>query len=163
APNVDNEPEPQTNRLTRYPGPLPIEGRGRTRGHRKSMMSWKSTWSLVGAAVALFVFIVVFERRLSPSDAPAPLPMTIVPLKPAGDQAYVQLGNSPGIYVVPAEIMNRLPAAANDWRETALINLEGLNVDRVEVRNQGRIFTVQVNPTNGQFYLTRPGPARADR
>ena len=210
------------------------------------MMSWKMTWSLVGAAVALFLFIVLFERGISPSDAPTPLPGAIVTVKPAdvtglqfrrtnqfvlraertnqswnitgpinypaegyaidhllgmlstlypyayispdelkqgkksvaefgldvpmatltlhhngrrtdimfggrtavGDQAYVQLANNPGIYVVPAEVVNRLPRTVNDWREIALINVEGLNVDRVEVRNQGRSFAVQANATN---------------
>ena len=43
----------------------------------------------------------------------------------------------------------------------ALINLEGVNVDRLEVRSQGRGFTIQT--TNGEFHLTKPTPARADR
>jgi len=84
-------------------------------------------------------------------------------LTPAGDFGYLQLGNTPGIYVVPAEIFKRLPRTANDWRDTALVNLSGLaDLDRFEVRNQGRGgFSLQVNMTNHQYYLTRPTPARA--
>ena len=81
---------------------------------------------------------------------------------PVGDQVYVQILNSPGIYVVSGEVFDRLPQSANDWRDTALLNLEGLTLDRVEVRAAGRGFAVQINPTNKQFYLSKPTPARAD-
>jgi hypothetical protein len=225
------------------------------------MTTWKTTWTLVGAAALLFAFIYFFERRMTPTDAPAPPPaallkfkaseVTVVQLRrtnqfvlraertnqnwnitapisypaerfavelllnslaglfpstyigpdelkaqkksiaefgldvplasltlqhagrrsevlfgsrtPAGDQAYVQLANQPGIYVVPAEINRLLPRNATDWRDIALINLEGLNLDRFEVRSPGRGFVVQVNPTNLQFYLSKPITARADR
>lgn len=85
-------------------------------------------------------------------------------MAPSGDLAYFQLLNTPGVYVVPAEVLSRLPRTANEWRDISLINLEGLPVDRFEVRSQGpqgRGFAIQ--STNAQFYLTRPSPARADR
>ena len=80
---------------------------------------------------------------------------------PAGDLAYFQLLSTPGVYLVPGEILRRLPRKPNDWRDRALINLQGVNVDRLEVRSQGRGFTIQT--TNGEFHLTKPTPARADR
>jgi len=80
---------------------------------------------------------------------------------PAGDLAYFQLLSTPGIYLISAEILARLPRTANDWRDQTLINLEGVNADRLEVRSLGRGFAIQT--TNGQFYLTKPTPARADR
>jgi len=80
---------------------------------------------------------------------------------PAGDLAYFQLLSTPGIYLIPAEVFTRLPHSANDWRDRALINLEGVNADRLEVRSLGRGFAIQT--TNGQFYLAKPTPARADR
>ena len=81
---------------------------------------------------------------------------------PVGDQVYIQLLNSPGIYAVSGEVFDRLPQTVNDWRDMALLNLEGLTLDRVEVRSAGRGFAVQVNPTNKMFYLSKPTPARAD-
>src|SRR5947209_2683654 len=67
---------------------------------------------------------------------------------PAGDLAYFQLLSTPGIYLISAEILARLPRTANDWRDQTLINLEGVNADRLEVRSLGRGFAIQT--TNGQ-------------
>src|SRR5258706_3323944 len=80
---------------------------------------------------------------------------------PAGDLAYFQLLDTPGIYLVPAELARQLPHTVNQWRDTALVNLEGINADRFEVRSPSRGFAIQT--TNGQFQLTRPSPAKADR
>ena len=81
---------------------------------------------------------------------------------PVGDQVYLQLPSAPGLYVVGAELFDRLPQSASDWRDTALLHLAGLEWDRVEVRSAGRGFAVQINPTNKLFYLSKPTPARAD-
>jgi hypothetical protein len=81
---------------------------------------------------------------------------------PLADQVYVQLLAQPGIYVVSAEVFDRLPRSANDWRDTALLNLAGLVLDRVEVRAPGRGFAIVLDPTNRSFRLLRPTPARAD-
>jgi hypothetical protein len=81
----------------------------------------------------------------------------------SGDFVYLQLLNTPGIYVVPAEIVRRLPQGVNDWRDLALVNINGMNADRFEVRGPGRGFAIQVNVTNQQYYLTKPSPARADK
>src|SRR3954468_18618119 len=48
----------------------------------------------------------------------------------AADMAYFQVRNTPGVYVVPVDVFRRLPQSPNDWRDPALINLSGLNVDR---------------------------------
>ncbi len=75
-----------------------------------------------------------------------------------GDQVYVQLLNAPGIYVVGAEVFDLLPRSPNDWRDQALVNLAGLNLDRIEVRSPGRGFAIEVNPTNKLLYLSKPAP-----
>ena len=80
-----------------------------------------------------------------------------------GDQVYVQLLTSPVIYLVPAEIFDRLPRNLNDWRDPALVNLANLAVDRFEVRSPGRGYAVHVDSTNKLFYLSKPTSARADR
>jgi hypothetical protein len=78
-----------------------------------------------------------------------------------GDQAYLQLANSSGIYVVPAELAAILPRTANDWRDTALVNLTESNLDRIEVRTPTRSFAIEVDPTNKVLYLSKPTRARA--
>jgi len=78
-----------------------------------------------------------------------------------GDQVYVQFINAPGIYVLPAELLSILPHTANDWRDTALVNLIESNLDRIEVRTASRSFAIEVDPTNKVLYLSKPTRARA--
>ncbi len=80
---------------------------------------------------------------------------------PVGDQVYLQLLNAPGIYVVGAEILALLPGTANEWRDTALLDLKDFAVDRIEVRNAARTFAIEVNSTNKALYLSKPSFARA--
>ena len=82
---------------------------------------------------------------------------------PVGDHVYVQLLTVPGIYVVGAELFDRLPQGVNDWRDPSLLNLLGLSLDRMEVRAPGRGFAVQENQTNHMFYLIKPQTVRASR
>ncbi len=82
---------------------------------------------------------------------------------PVGDHIYVQLLNKPGIYVVNAEIFDRLPAGPNNWRDPSLLSLVGLSLDRMEVRAPGRSFVIQGNQTNGLFYFSKPQMVRASR
>ncbi len=80
---------------------------------------------------------------------------------PVGDHVYAQLLTTPGIYVVEAEVFDRLPRTEHDWRDPALMNLLGLTFDHMEVRAPGRGFAIQANQTNGLFYLSRPQMVRA--
>ncbi len=82
---------------------------------------------------------------------------------PLGDQVYMQLLNSSAIYAVSAELFDRLPRSVHDWRDTSLLNLNGLLLDRMEVRAPAKGFALSVNPTNKVFVLTKPTPARADK
>lgn len=78
-----------------------------------------------------------------------------------GDQVYVQVARSPGIYVVGADLLAMLPRTANDWRDTALVNMTDSNLDRIEVRTASRSFAIEVDPTNKVLYLAKPTRARA--
>ncbi|HKQ39892.1 MAG TPA: DUF4340 domain-containing protein [Verrucomicrobiae bacterium] len=78
-----------------------------------------------------------------------------------GDQVYLQVMNTPGIYIVPAELPQILPQTANDWRDTALVNLTESNLDRFEVRTTARSFAIEVDATNKVLYLAKPTRARA--
>ena len=81
---------------------------------------------------------------------------------PVGDQVYVQVAGKTGISLVTAEVLDRLPRTANDWRDPSLLGMRGLAIDRLEVRSAGRGFAAQVGLTNGVFYLTKPLQVRAN-
>lgn len=78
-----------------------------------------------------------------------------------GDQVYLQVMNAPGIYVVPADLLQVVPQTANDWRDRALVNLTESTLDRFEVRTTSRSFAIEVDPTNKVLYLSKPTRARA--
>jgi hypothetical protein len=81
---------------------------------------------------------------------------------PVGDQVYVQVPGKTGIALATAEVLDRLPRTANDWRDPSLLGMRGLTIDRLEVRSAGRGFAAQVGLTNGLFYLTKPLQVRAN-
>lgn len=79
-----------------------------------------------------------------------------------GDQVYVQLLSSPGIYVINADLFDHLPRSFSHWRDTTLVNLDGLTYNRIEVRAPSRGFTIEWDPTNKVFNLTKPALARVN-
>jgi hypothetical protein len=81
---------------------------------------------------------------------------------PAGEGVYLQMAGERGIHVVPAELFDRLPRSFNDWRDTALVSLDGVAFNRMEVRSPARGFAVEVDQPSKSFRLTKPSPARAD-
>jgi len=86
---------------------------------------------------------------------------------PPGDGVYVQVPDADGIYVVDAEVYDRLPRGFDEWRDTALISAAmtkqaGAVWNRMEVRTAGRGFAIQADAADGVLYLSKPTPARAD-
>ena len=81
---------------------------------------------------------------------------------PVGDQVYMQASHDPAVFTGPAELFDRLPRTANDWRDTTLINFLNVHASRFEVRAAGRGFALEVDQTNRILVLTKPTPARAD-
>src|SRR3954452_4741768 len=79
-----------------------------------------------------------------------------------GDRVYLQLLNSSDIYVVGTDAYDLLPFNSTDWRDLALVNVAGMNADRMELRSALRSYSIQVNQASGQFLLTKPTVARAD-
>ena len=80
----------------------------------------------------------------------------------AGDQVYVQVVGRPGIDVVEATLIDRLPRSVNDWRDTALFNLTGWNFDRVETIKPGGGLALQRDASGKLWQLSRP-QQRADQ
>jgi hypothetical protein len=79
-----------------------------------------------------------------------------------GDQVFLQVVGVEGVYVVDADFLNYLPRTANDWRDTALINLNGLTFDRLAVTNGTKMFELRRQGTNKLWRMVYPLQARAN-
>lgn len=79
-----------------------------------------------------------------------------------GDQVYVKVVGTEGVNIVDANLLKLLPRTPNDWRDTALINLQSVLFDRLTVSNATAAFELQRQPTNQLWRLVRPLAVRAD-
>ncbi|MFO1513075.1 MAG: DUF4340 domain-containing protein [Verrucomicrobiota bacterium] len=79
-----------------------------------------------------------------------------------GDQVYVQVVGTEGVFVVDADLLKMLPRKADDWRDTALADLGRILFDRIAVSNTVATLGLQRDPSNHLWRLTRPMSARAD-
>lgn len=80
-----------------------------------------------------------------------------------GDQLYVQVAGVAGVYVVDAGLLRELPRTKDDWRDTTLIDLNGLLFDRVVVTNGTRVLELQQEAANHLWRIINPpSGARAD-
>ncbi len=83
-----------------------------------------------------------------------------------GDEVFVQVVGVPGLCVVDAQWLSLVPRSANDWRDTALMDLPNLAIDRLIVTNSGaKSLEFQREATNKLWRMTPVGfaqPARAN-
>ena len=79
-----------------------------------------------------------------------------------GDQVFVQVVGGVDIYVVEADLMKLLPVSATDWRDPALVDLRGLEFERISITNAGKVIVLQRDATNATWRISEPLPARAD-
>jgi len=79
-----------------------------------------------------------------------------------GDQVFLQVVGTEGIYVVNADFLNYLPRTVNDWRDTAFINLSGLAFDRLAVTNGTKMFELRREGTNKLWHMVYPLQARGN-
>ena len=79
-----------------------------------------------------------------------------------GDQVFLQVVGREGVFVVDADFLNYLPRTADGWRDTALINLDGLAFDRLAVTNGTKIFELRRDGTNKVWRMVYPLQARAN-
>lgn len=73
---------------------------------------------------------------------------------PAGDQVYVDIIGQPGIFLVSADLLDRMPLTPYDWRNTALFHLGEEKPDRVEIAHGATGYVLQMDPTNKLWRLT---------
>ena len=78
------------------------------------------------------------------------------------DQVFLQVVGDEGIYLVDASVLNVFPRQANDWRDTLLLNLKGLAVDRLVVTNSSRVMELQRDAADKPWRMVQPMKARAD-
>jgi hypothetical protein len=79
-----------------------------------------------------------------------------------GDQLFVQKVGDENIYVVGADLLLQIPKSANDWRDTAFVQLPVSRLSRLTVTNQGKIFALERASNGAPWRLTMPMPVRAD-
>ena len=80
-----------------------------------------------------------------------------------GDQVFVRVVASEGLYVVDADLLNVIPRSANDWRDRDLLHLAQMDFDRVAVTNNGKSLVLRQESTNGLWRMVWPlFQARAD-
>jgi hypothetical protein len=75
---------------------------------------------------------------------------------PVGEQVYVQIVGSAGIYVIDSEFLKLLPHSANDWRDPFLFRFSG-PINTIKSRSGNKTFTLV--HTNNSWRLPQ---ARAD-
>jgi hypothetical protein len=79
-----------------------------------------------------------------------------------GDQVFLQVIGVDGVYVVSTNLLNYLPRSADDWRDTTLINLNALSIDRLTVTNGTKIFELRRDAANKPWRMVYPLQARAN-
>jgi len=79
-----------------------------------------------------------------------------------GDQVFLQVVGSEGVYVVGADILKFLPTSANAWRDPALISLRSLALNRITVTNGSTVIELQLVSTNQTWRMTRPRAQRVN-
>lgn len=79
-----------------------------------------------------------------------------------GDQVFLQVVGVEGVYIVDADFLNYLPRSVNEWRDTALIDLNKLAFDGLAVTNGAKIVELRRDPTNKLWRMVYPLQARAN-
>ena len=69
-----------------------------------------------------------------------------------GDQVYLQVVGV-GAYIVTAELLKLIPRTADDWRDTALVDLRTLAFDRITISNAAAVTELQRDATNNAWTL----------
>lgn len=80
-----------------------------------------------------------------------------------GDQIYAQVVGLDGVNIIDADFFKQfVPRQANDWRDTAFVNLKGEDFDRLTVANGTQTFSVFREGTNSVWRMDKPVRTRAD-
>jgi hypothetical protein len=78
-----------------------------------------------------------------------------------GDQVYVRIVGLDGAFVTDAGWLQLLPHAANEWRDTALVDTAA-TLDWIVITNGAKVIELHRDLTNHLWRMIRPLAARAD-
>lgn len=79
-----------------------------------------------------------------------------------GDQIYVQVIGTEGVFVVDARLLQFLPGKVDDWRDTGLVDLRTTSFDHIVVSNATTLLHLKQDNSNSLWRLTYPLAVRAD-
>lgn len=85
-------------------------------------------------------------------------------LTPPGDHIYAQVVGFEFIDVIDASLLKFIRPRANEWRDSAFVNLKDFPFDRLSVANGAKVFDLQRSKESKTWRITLPGnmQARAD-
>jgi Domain of unknown function (DUF4340) len=81
---------------------------------------------------------------------------------PPGDQVFLRVVGMDGAFVADADWLKFIPRSANDWRDTALVNVNNSGLDWIVLTNGAKAIELRRDATNHFWRMIRPFPARAD-
>lgn len=82
-------------------------------------------------------------------------------LTPPGDHVYAQVVGFEFIDIIDVALLKFIRPKANDWRDTAFVNLQNFAFDRLSVANGAKTFDLQLDSTNNLWRITLPGNMQA--
>jgi hypothetical protein len=77
------------------------------------------------------------------------------------DRVSLQVVGNNAIYQADSEMLRRIPAGKNDWRDLSLLSWTNLAFQTLRVRAAGKEFDLERNSTNHLWFMRKPS-ARAD-
>jgi Domain of unknown function (DUF4340) len=80
---------------------------------------------------------------------------------PLAGQFYLERVGTKGIFVCDSDLIETLPATAQDWRDRSLLSVRDRQFDRVSLRG-ATAFEAEQDAASGLWRLVKPLPARAD-
>ena len=81
---------------------------------------------------------------------------------PPGDQVFLRVVGMDGAFVATPTGSNSSRFSANDWRDTALVNMNNGGLDWIVLTNGTKVIELRRDATNHLWRMIRPFPARAD-
>jgi len=81
---------------------------------------------------------------------------------PPGDQVFLRVVGVDGAFVADADWLKFITNSANDWRDTALVNVNNSGLDWIVLTNGAKAIELRRDATNHLWRMIRPFPARAD-
>lgn len=79
-----------------------------------------------------------------------------------GDQVFLQVVGAEGIHVVDASLLELIPRATNDWRDTTFVDLRSLTFNRLLVTNAAKGIDLYRDAAENKWRMAYPLNARAD-